>query len=171
VAAAFTLAACAGGSVPTTPNVQGVNQAVSTGASFGTPAIAPLNAQPTASCPSQFTAGCTTVSQKNGAVLRWCIGKGSNPCSKSQAAKYSWSGVVCDAKGKTCKKPIKQLTAKWSGPFKCKKKDNCKGTYELDTLTPGPGLKATKKYVYKQDVHICAGKNCKDYYLGINVSK
>ena len=56
----------------------------------------------------------------------WCYGPSSDPCSKSNAGNYTWSGIVCDAKGKTCKKPIKQLTAKWTGPFKCRKKDKCK---------------------------------------------
>jgi hypothetical protein len=73
------------------------------------------------------------------------------------------------AKGATCKKPIKQLTAAWSGPFKCKAKDKCTGTYELDTISPGPGLKQTKSYLYKQDIHICASASCEDAYVGLNV--
>ena len=102
----------------------------------------------------------------------WCYGPSSSQCSETNMV--TWSGVVCDAKGKTCKKPIKQLTAAWTGPFKCKKKDKCasKGYYELDTLTPGPGLKVTTKYVYKQDIHYCVSSaSCGDVYIGLNVGK
>ena len=170
--AAFALSACAGNNFSTTPNVEGFNQAASAGADIGArPGITILNAQPTAKCPTRFSAGCFTVSKKNGAVIRWCIGPASNPCSKSTAGNYTWSGVVCKAKGKTCKRAIKELTATWSGPFKCKRKDKCKGTYEVDTLKPGPGLKITTKYVYKQDIHVCAGSSCQDVYIGLNVGK
>src|SRR5579883_2214809 len=90
-------------------------------------------------------------------------------CAKSDAGKVKWSGVVCLAKGPTCKGPIKVLTAKWSGPFKCKASDKCKGTFELDTIKPGPGLKETSKYLYKQDIHICKGASCQDAYIGLDV--
>ena len=119
-------------------------------------------------CPKRFL-DCDTVSAKHGALLIWCYGPSSDPCSDSDAGDVTWSGVVCLAKGATCKKPIKQLTAAWSGPFKCKAKDKCTGTYELDTITPGPGLKQTKSYLYKQDIHICASASCEDAYVGLNV--
>jgi hypothetical protein len=47
--------------------------------------------------------------------------------------------------------------------------DQCKGTFELDTITPGPGLEQTNAYKYKQDSHICLGSKCADAYLGLNV--
>ncbi len=169
--AAFALSACAGNNLSPTPNVEGFNQAASAGAEIGArPGLMTLNAQPNVKCPTKYL-DCDTVSKKNGLVLNWCIGPSTNPCSKSSAGNYTWSGVVCDAKGKTCKKPIKQLTAAWTGPFKCKKKDKCKGTYEVDTITPGPGLKVTTKYAYKQDVHVCASSGCQDVYIGLNVGK
>ena len=127
-----------------------------------------LNAQPNVSCPSKFYA-CVTVSQKHGLELYWCYGPKSDPCSNSNAGRPKWSGIVCTAAGTTCKAPIKQLTAKWSGPFRCGSKVNCNGTYELDKLTPGPGLKQTKQYAYKQDVHICVGKKCQIDLIGLNV--
>ena len=67
-------------------------------------------------------------------------------------------------KGITCKKPIKQLTAKWTDPFKCK----MQGTYELDTIKPGTGLKETSSYLYKPNIHICAAP-CENVYVGLNV--
>ncbi len=167
--AAYALSACAGGNSPTTPSVQGFEPAVSVGAdNAAAPAMAILNAKPNVNCPARFY-DCTTVSQKNGAVVMWCSGTRKKPCKETN--KYTWSGIVCVANGPTCKKPIKQLTAKWSGPFKCKPKDKCKGTYVLDTLTPGPGLKVTKKYIYKEEIRMCAGTACTEDYSGINVEK
>jgi hypothetical protein len=153
---ALALSACAGGVAPTLPNTAGVSQSAAMSVGAG------------ALCPARFVA-CVTVSQKNGAEFIWCYGPSTNPCNKSEAGKVKWSGVVCLAKGLTCKNAIKQLTAKWTGPFKCKAKDKCTGTFELDTIKPGAGLKQIKKYYYKQDIHICSGASCEDEYIGINV--
>ncbi len=167
--AALMLCACARGDLSTVPSVQGVNQAAPVGAdSAAAPSITHRNARPNVDCPTRFY-DCTTVSLKNGAVIMWCSGTRKKPCKNTN--KYIWSGIVCLAKGATCKKPIKQLTAKWSGPFTCKPKDKCKGTYVVDTLTPGPGLKVTKKYIYKQEIRMCAGSACTHDYSGINVEK
>ncbi len=171
MAAAFALSACAGNNLSATPNVEGFNQAASAGADIGTRSgITILGAQPNVKCPKQYL-DCETVSKKKGLALMWCYGPSSAQCSETN--QFTWSGIVCGAKGKTCKKPIKQLTAKWTGPFKCRKKDKClsKGYYELDTIKPGPGLKVTTKYVYKQDIHICASGSCQDAYIGLNVGK
>lgn len=169
IVATSALSACGGGSLPTTPSMQGFSQPASAGAdrSFRS-SITIVRGEPNVNCPSRFY-DCTTVSQKNGAVIIWCYGTRRQPCRDTDA--YTWSGIVCTAAGATCKKPIKQLTAKWSGPFKCRPKDRCKGTYVLDTLKPGPGLKVTKKYIYKQDVRMCAGRVCTNDYSGINVDK
>jgi hypothetical protein len=164
--AMLALTACAGGNWSAVPSAQGSSQIASVGVNQAHIAI--LNAQPNVTCPKQYL-DCDTVSQKHGALLIWCYGPSSDPCSDSDAGEVTWSGVVCLAKGGTCKKPIKQLTAAWSGPFKCKAKDKCKGTYELDTISPGPGLKQTKSYLYKQDIHICASASCEDAYVGLNV--
>lgn len=169
--AAFALSACGGGNVSTTPSVQGFNQGAGTGADNLTrPGVTMLNAQPNAKCPKKYLA-CDTVSKKKGLVIMWCYGPSSAACSETNS--ITWSGVVCDAKGKTCRKPTKVMTATWSGPFKCRKKDKCssKGYYELDTITPGKGLKTTKKYAYKQDIHYCSGSSCGDVYVGLNVGK
>ncbi|HEY6450499.1 MAG TPA: hypothetical protein VIX60_07460 [Candidatus Cybelea sp.] len=165
--ATCAFSACAGGNL-STPSVQGLNQAASAAHDGGEIGAAILNPQPNVSCPSKFYA-CVTVSQKRGLSLYWCFGPKSDPCSNSDVSKRKWSGLVCAAAGTTCKAPIKQLTAKWSGPFRCGGKFNCNGTYELDKLTPGPGLKQTNQYVYKQDVHICAGKKCQIDLIGLNV--
>lgn len=169
--AAFVLSACAGG-MSTTPNAQGLNQARIVGASSAErPQLANPNLLPSGSCPKQFTY-CVTISKKHGFNLIWCYGPTSNPCGNSDAGKAKWSGVVCLSKTKTCKNPIKQITAKWSGPYNCQSSDDCVGTYELDALKPGPGLKQTGKYLYKQDVHICPKKGadkCEVIPLGINV--
>ncbi len=170
MAAALALSACAGG-LSTTPNVQEFNQGPSRGADDDArQGMATLDARPNVKCPKKYLT-CYTASKKTGLAIAWCYGATSNPCVRSHADKASWSGIVCTAKGLICKKPIKQLTAKWSGPFKCKKKDQCRGTYELDTLVPGPGLKRTKNYVYKQDIQACSGRKCQDVYIGLNVGK
>ena len=66
------------------------------------------------------------------------------------------------------------MTAKWTGPFKCNKTacKGYKGTYEQDTISKGKTPpKVTTKYIYKQQVNVCAGSSCGTYYIGINVSK
>jgi hypothetical protein len=169
VTSALVLSACAGGTWSSMPSVPGSSQSASIGPQSGyQPGIAHLNVQPNATCPKRFVA-CVTVSKTEGVQLIWCYGPKADPCSKSDAAKGKWSGIVCTAAGKTCKKPVKQLTASWSGPFKCKPEDDCKGNFELDTIKPGPGLKETNKYIYKQDSHFCVGTRCEDKYIGLDV--
>lgn len=168
IAATFVLAACSGANLSAVPNAQGLQAASAGATNLDQPHVAISGARPDVTCPARYL-DCGTVSLKHGALFIWCWGPSSNPCSKSDAGKVTWSGVVCKAKGKTCKGPITQLTAAWSGPFKCKSKDKCKGTFELDTLTPGHGLKQTKYYTYKQDIHVCSGASCQDVYVGLNV--
>jgi hypothetical protein len=166
---AITLSACAGiGS--TVPAAGGLGQSESAASqSRWEPQLSKdTNAQPNVTCPKRYFA-CVTVSKSKAIGLVWCYGPASDPCSKSDAGKVKWSGVVCLAKGPTCKGPIKQLTAKWSGPFKCTKNQKCRGTYELDTIRPGPGLKETSRYLYKQVVSICKGASCASRTLGFNV--
>ncbi len=111
--AALMLCACARSDLSTMPSVQGVNQAAPVGADrTAAPSMTLLNARPNEDCPTRFY-DCTTVSQKNGAVIRWCSGTSKKPCKTTN--KYIWSGIVCLTKGATCKKPVKQLTAKMVG--------------------------------------------------------
>ncbi len=166
--ATLAMSACAGSNWSTMPNAQGSSQVASAGARSAGHSKVALNAQGNAACAKRYIE-CVTVSLKHGAELLWCWGPSSDPCSDSDAGEVTWSGVVCLAKGATCKKAIKQLTAKWTGPFKCKAKDKCTGTYELDTIKPGAGLKQTKSYTYKQDIHVCSGTSCQDAYVGMNV--
>lgn len=165
---AFVVSGCVVNNGSTMPGAPGFSPSAAPGyqSAQGLRVVNP-SAQPMVTCPQRYL-DCVTVSKKKGADLIWCYGPSSDPCAHSKAGKVKWSGIVCVAKGKTCKKPIKQLTAKWSGPFKCKAQDKCTGTFELDTIKPGPGLKETKRYVYKQDIHIsCSG--CADAYVGLNV--
>jgi hypothetical protein len=169
--AAFVLSACAGGNI--TPNAQGLTQARTGGAlNAERPQIANSKLFPSASCPTSLYLDCVTISKKTGAKLVWCYGPSSNPCGDSDAGKAKWSGLACLAKTKACKKPFKPIKTKWTGPFTCKTQDKCTGTYELDTLTPGPGLKVTQDYLYKQHIEICPkGGSCESTYIGINVEK
>jgi hypothetical protein len=159
------LTSCVGSNSSALPNSQGISQAASVGALSELQHIVILKSRPNVSCPKRFTLGCDTVSLSTGLQITVCYG----PCSQSNAKLVTWSGFVCMAKGLTCPNPIKQLTGAWTGPFKCKPKDQCKGTYELDTITPGPGLKQTQAYKYKQDSHVCLGSKCEDAYIGLNV--
>ncbi|MBV9234041.1 MAG: hypothetical protein JO030_08370, partial [Candidatus Eremiobacteraeota bacterium] len=161
MSAAF-LTACAGGG-PATP--VGTNQALPL-VNGGGYQLTTIGARTDATCPKQFTAGCFTYSLSKGLKISWCYGPNSDPCSTTQ--NYKWSGDVCLATSKDCD-PIEQLTATWSGPFKCKPKVcTSKGKYELDTITAGKTPpKPTNKYIYKQEIDICA-KSCSTYYIGIN---
>jgi hypothetical protein len=169
LASALTLSACAGGAFAPVPSGNAASQLAPAGA-LGADRLSTLNppVQPNATkCPKGY-AYCETVSLKNGLEIAWCTGTKTDACADT--SKYKWSGIVCDAKDATCKKPITELTAAWSGPFKCKAKDKCKGTYELDTITPGKGLKPTKAYIYKQDIRACKGTKCGNEYIALNVS-
>jgi hypothetical protein len=162
--ALVALSACGGSTVPSMPSS---SQNTVVGAHVALEQAALMNAQPNTSCPSRFYA-CGKVSKKKGLEAIWCYGPKSNPCSKSNVAKVKWSGIVCLAAGKTCKNPIKELTGAMTGPYKCKASDKCHGTWELDTITPGPGLKETNKYLYKQDVSICRSP-CQTLLIGLDV--
>lgn len=164
---ALALSACSGGSgsaVPTVSNQNAFSQSFANQVE-----LTPTGTQPnTGTCPSRFTAGCYTFSLSKGLKVAFCYGPSSDRCSTTKD--YTWSGNVCLTKAKRCK-PIAQLKAKWTGPFKCTKK-TCKsrGEYELDTITKGsPAPKKTQQYVYKQQIHICGGGGCVNYWLGINV--
>lgn len=168
ITSAFVILSACGGS--TVPSMPGSNQSAAIGSeSVALEQAAMIIAQPNATCPKRFVA-CGTVSVKNGLEAIWCYGPKNDPCSKSDVGKVKWTGVVCLAAGKTCAKPIKLLTGKMTGPYKCKPSDNCHGTWELDTITPGPGLKETKQYLYKQDVRACRTP-CLISLVGLNVGK
>lgn len=165
----FVFSACSGGtgSVPPVSNQSAAAFSPSFGGGVG---LSPAGIQPNAtSCPAKFTAGCYTFSLSKGLKIGWCYGPSSDRCGNTKD--YKWSGNVCLAKAKRCK-PIAQLRAKWTGPFKCTKKIcTSRGFYELDTISKGsPAPKVTQQYVYKQNIHIC-GASCVNYYIGINVSK
>jgi hypothetical protein len=163
--ALVALSACGGSTVPSTPS-SNLNATVShTGVALERATL--MYVSPNATCPTKYV-DCETVSKKSGLGLLWCYGPASDPCSHSDAGKVKWSGVVCLAPGKSCAKPIKVLTGAMTGPFKCEAKYKCHGTWELDTIKPGPGLKETKQYLYKQDVRACRG-SCQISLVGLNV--
>jgi hypothetical protein len=163
--ALVALSACGGSTVPST---SGSSQGAAVrGANVALEQAAIMNAHPNATCAKKYV-DCETVSKSKGLGLLWCYGPKSDPCSKSDAGKVKWTGVVCLAAGETCKNPIKQLTGKMTGPYKCKPSDDCHGTWELDTISPGPGLKETKQYIYKQDVRACRTP-CLSSLVGLNV--
>jgi hypothetical protein len=163
--ALVALSACGGSTVPSTPG-SAQNAAVGhTGAALERAAL--MYVSPNATCPARYVA-CETVSKKSGLEALWCYGPKSDPCSHSDAGKVKWTGVVCLAAGKTCAKPIKELTGTMTGPYKCKPSDKCHGTWELDTIKPGPGLKETQQYLYKQDVRACRTP-CINSLVGLNV--
>lgn len=170
LASLFALSACSAGTgqpVPLTPT-----QSATAYSQFfaGQEGLTVLGArQNTGSCPAKFTAGCYTFSLSKGLKIALCYGPSSDRCSTTKD--FRWSGNVCLAKARRCK-PIAQLKAKWTGPFKCTRKTcDSKGFYELDTITKGSNPpKLTQQYVYKQQVHIC-GSTCVNYYIGINVGK
>ncbi len=165
---ALVLSACAAKTGPTMPNAPGFSESASVGhQSAWDMRVANPSAQPNATCPKRFAGGCHTVSKANGLELGWCYGPKADPCGKSNAGTVKWSGPVCLAKGKACR-AIKQMTAKWTGPYKCTKKIGCKGTWELDTITPGSGLQETSKYLYRQEIKSCAA-SCIVKYIGLNV--
>lgn len=171
----LVLAACSANNGPTVPGGSGLGEPDSIGqqSAWGVRAANP-SLRPNVKCPKRFTS-CYTVSEAKGLILWWCYGPKSDPCSKSNVKVWdhkaiTWSGVVCKAKGATCPGPIAQMSAKWTGPFKCKGSAyTCKGTYEFDTITPGSGLQESHKYLYKQDTRICAGTSCQDSLIGLNV--
>jgi hypothetical protein len=166
---ALVLSACAAKTGSTIPSVPGFGQSASVGHP-GTLDIRVLNpsAQPNVACPKRFAGDCHTVSKANGLELGWCYGPKADPCSKSNAGEVKWSGLICLAAGKTCHGAVKVMTGKFTGPFKCTKSLGCKGTWELDTITPGSGLQETTKYLYKQSVKSCA-TSCITKYVGLNV--
>jgi hypothetical protein len=66
------------------------------------------------------------------------------------------------------------MTAAWTGPFVCVPSvcgSGVSGTYEVDAITPGEGLKKTKRYVYKQDIQYCASSGCEDATIGLKVGE
>jgi hypothetical protein len=165
MSALVALSACGGSTVPSTPASS--QNAGAGGTSVALERAAVMIAQPDVTCPTRYVA-CGKVSKKNGLEALWCYGPKSDPCSHSNAGKVKWSGIVCLAAGKSCAKPIKELTGTMSGPYKCKPSDKCHGTWELDKITPGPGLKETKQYLYKQDVRAC-GSPCDISLVGLDV--
>ena len=119
-------------------------------------------------CPGKYLE-CYTVSRKHGLVIDWCANATSEPCAKTNA--YTWSGNVCKANAQTCN-PIEQMTATWTGPFKCKTKikvcdGSTQGTYEIDTISIGKTPpKLTKRYLYKQEILLSGDFAA---YVGFNV--
>jgi hypothetical protein len=168
-AAVFGLTACAGsiGSpVSLTPNQISPAGFRDSGAQLR--ATATSKSVLPAACAKKYL-GCYTVSRKHGLVIDWCDGPTSDPCVDTK--NYTWSGDVCKSNAETCN-PIEQMTAKWTGPFKCTTKikvcgDSTKGTYEADTISIGKNPpKPTKSYAYKQEI-ILSGSSAG--YVGFNV--
>ncbi|HEY2475960.1 MAG TPA: hypothetical protein VGI19_14315 [Candidatus Cybelea sp.] len=170
VTAALALTACGGSSgspVSMTPN-----QIPLAGSSdFGTQLHASTLSEvaQAASCPTSKFLQCFTVSLKSGLVVDWCDGTKKSPCADTK--KFMWSGDVCLTKAKTCN-PIKQMTAAWTGPFKCKASikvcnGGTKGDYEVDTISIGKTPpKKTSKYIYKQAIDLNSSLAA---YIGLNV--
>jgi hypothetical protein len=173
---ALVLSACAARTGSTMPSAPGFGAAASIGQSVPDLRIINLNALPNAAkCPmKKFTGGCQKVSKSKGLELGWCYTthskKENDACTNSNAGAATWTGVICAAKGSTCKKATKVMTAKFTGPYSCKKyKAGCKGTFELDAISPGPGLKTTPHYLYKQAVKACGTPGCITKYVGLSV--
>ena len=130
-----------------------------------------------AKCPAKFTQGCYTVSASAGLVIDWCISTASAPCSLTNS--YAFSSILCSAKSFICGKPTRKMSGAFSGPFQCNPniglcEGGVSGSYEVDTITPRPGLRQTRKYLYEQDAHICLISEpsyCYDSYLGFNVGR
>jgi hypothetical protein len=176
LASGLALSACAANTVQTMPSAQGLAESASAGyQSVADLRVLNANMQPNVTCPKRFSGGCYTVSKSKSVELGWCYGKKGNECEPSNAGDAKWSGLICLAKGKGCPGPIKELTAKWTGPFSCSTYHlKCKGTFELDTITPGPGLSETKQFLYKQVVRACGSLNggtptCSVKVVGMNV--
>lgn len=168
--AALALTACggSGGSrLRITPNQISLAGSNDSGTQLHASTIAEV-AQ-TVSCPTSKFLNCFTVSLKNGLVVDWCDGTKKNPCGATK--KYMWSGDVCLTKTKTCNR-IKQMTAAWTGPFKCKSfvqvcKGGSEGYYEVDTISIGKTPpKKTSEYIYKQAIDL---NNSLKAYIGLNV--
>ncbi len=126
-------------------------------------------------CPMKFTQDCYTVSASTGLVIDWCVSSGPKSCDLT--GQYSFSSTVCLAKSFACGKPTRQITGAFSGPFQCNPsiglcEGGTSGSYEVDTITPRPGLRQTRRYRYQQDARICLISNpgdCSDAFLGFNV--
>jgi hypothetical protein len=128
-----------------------------------------------AKCPIKFNQGCYTVSASTGLVIDWCVSSGSASCNLT--SQYSFNSTVCLAKSFACGRPTGKMTGAFSGPFQCSPsiglcEGGTSGSYEVDTITPRPGLRQTRKYLYEQDARICPISNpgnCSDAFLGFNV--
>jgi hypothetical protein len=168
-AAVFALTACSGSTgspVPLAPNQVSPTGFHSSGAQLR--ATSNSKGVLPAACSKKYL-DCYTVSLKHGLVIDWCDGPSSYSCEDTK--NYTWGGSVCKSTAKTCN-PIEQMTAKWTGPFKCKAKikvcaGSTKGTYVLDTISIGKTPpKQTKAYLYKQEI-ILSGSAAA--YVGFNV--
>lgn len=165
-AAVLALTACAGSTGSPVPLANQVPPAGFPNSGAGLHA-ATLGVLP-ASCPSGFI-NCFTVSLKKGLTIDWCDGPKSNPCVDT--GNYKWSGAVCKTTAKVCK-PIEQMTAKWTGPFACKKTikicaGKTTGKYVVDRISIGKTPpKQTKSYIYKQEIELNGSYAA---YIGLNV--
>lgn len=169
VAAVLGLAACAGSSSPV-PLVPG--QMTTAGFNhYGTQlrVVTPEGMPMAATCPKKYLA-CATVSLTKGLVLDLCYGPSSDsPCSTTK--NYKWSGDVCLAKARKCAK-IEQMTAAWTGPFRCSKKPKAcggvtKGDYVVDTISIGKTPpKKSQTYLYKQAIDLSGNVLA---HIGLNV--
>jgi hypothetical protein len=164
----FAITACAGGDWPSPPAAGGQVGAQVVGQVTALNYYRSNQAQCLA---KKFPTGCYTVSLKSGLKVAWCDGPASDRCLYT--VNYKWRGNVCRSNAEVCN-PIKQMTTAWKGPYECVPSvcgSGVGGAYELDTITPGEGLKQTKRYVYKQDIQYCAGSSCEDATIGLNVGK
>jgi hypothetical protein len=141
--------------------------------------IRSASVRPNVTCPTEFIA-CFTVSAASGAVINWCYGPSSSPCSQTNTV--LWSGIVCAegtdggaaCGGTTDPDKTEEMHSKWTGPFACNSTvcGTNPGTYEVDTIKTEAGVKQNTKYVYEENIHICLVSNptsCSDYEVGLNV--
>ena len=159
--AMLMLSACAGGSV--TPNAaSGQSTPVSAQHMAGQDRLTAMTVHPNA-CPRRFPDGCYVVSQLNGASIIWCYGPPSAPCADTD--QFGWGGVVTTAKGQ----PTTKMSATWEGPYPCNisECDSYIGTYVLDNITPGPGLRQSDKFRYAESV--CKDASCVATAIGLLV--
>jgi len=114
-------------------------------------------------CPRRFPDGCYIVSLRYGANIVWCYGPPSNPCADTN--QYGWGGVITTAKGN----PTTKMSASWYGPYQCVPSlcGSDQGTYVLDTISVGKGLRETSRFKYVESV--CKDASCVASAIGLLV--
>lgn len=170
-----TLAGCAGRGIPPLSTQSGAASVSRVQPPAGRPHVFARGVTPNATCPKGYLA-CKVFRNSTGLVVYWCFEHATSCDATNQ---YTWSGGVCKRKAQPCTEPagpfVKNIRAKWSGPFQCDPSisvcgGGTSGTYMVDLLTaaknepkPSPG------YAYKADIHGAGGSTVFDFYIGLQV--